>query len=153
MKKHKIEKEFTYTGLGFPVILKNVPMIELRGVWGLDINLNTLQKVVLIGLSQRQTELTGNQIRFIRSWFELTQVDFGNLLGVTHPAVVKWEKSADKIAKITLTTQRDLRLLILDQLLNTDEDFRNAFRNIHNLKFTQGDEPLTLNIPIDLIAI
>jgi len=153
MKKRKIERELIYNSLGFPIILKNVPMIEIRGIWTPDINLNILQKVVLIYLSQRQAELTGNHIRFIRSWFGLTHVQFGKLLGVTHPAVIKWEKSANRTAKITLTTQRDLRLLILDRLLNKDKDFRSAFRDIHQLEFAALDEPLTFDAHTDLIAI
>lgn len=153
MRKHKIEKEFVYYGLGFPVILKNIPMIELRGVWTPDINLNTLQKVVMLDLAHRACELTGNQIKFIRLWLALTQTEFGKLLGVTHPAVVKWEKSGDKFAKVTLSIQRDLRLLILDQLLGKDEDFRKAFRIIHNLKFTNTHDSLVIDAPLDLVAI
>ena len=153
MKKHKIEKEFEYLGLGFPITLKNIPMIEIRGVWTPDIDLNILQKVVVLDLAHRSSELTGNQIRFIRQWLGFTQTEFGKLLGVTHPAVVKWEKSGDKFAKVSLPTQRDLRLLILDQLLMKDEDFRQAFRVIHNLKFTQSNQSLVFDAPIDLVAI
>ena len=29
MKKQKVEKEVVYEGLGFPIILRNAPMIEL----------------------------------------------------------------------------------------------------------------------------
>ena len=32
MKKTKVEARFEYIGLGFPVILLNVPMTEVRGM-------------------------------------------------------------------------------------------------------------------------
>nr|NGX49592.1 hypothetical protein [Candidatus Anoxychlamydiales bacterium] len=92
MRKQKIEKEIIYEGLGFPILLRNVPMVELRGNWVPDIDLNVLQKVTLLALAHQPVDLTGNQIRFIRTWLGLTQSEFGKLFGVTHPAVVKWEK-------------------------------------------------------------
>ena len=153
MARQKIEKEFVYEGLGFPVLLKNVPMIEIRGVWTLDIDLNILQKVVLLALAHHPTDLTGNQVRYIRLWKNMTQVEFGKLLGVTHPAVVKWEKAGDKASKMNLTTQRDLRLLLLDKLLSKDEDFRKAFRIVHVTNFSSRIHLLELDVPTDLMAV
>lgn len=153
MSKRKIEKEFIYEGLGFPIVLKNVPMIELRGVWALDLDLNVLQKAVLLALAHHPTDLTGNQVRYIRAWLNLTQVEFGKLFGVTHPAVVKWERAGDKAAKINLTTQRDLRLLLLDKLLSRDDDFRRAFRIVHVTSFSGEINTLEFDVPIDLVAI
>ncbi len=150
MKKQKIEKKIVYGGLGFPVILHNVPMIELRGVWTLDVNLNALQKLVLLALAHHPSDLTGNQIRFIRIWLGLTQTEFGKLFGVTHPAVVKWEKTGDKGSKMNLTTQRDLRLWLLDQLLNKNDDFRKAFKIIHKMDYSRSIEPLIFDVPTDL---
>lgn len=153
MKKQTIEKKFVYEGLGFPVILRNVPMIELRGVWTPDINFNVLQKVVLLALAHHSSDLTGNQIRFIRTWLGLTQDEFGKLFGVTHPAVVKWEKTGDKRSKMTLTTQRELRMWILDQLLVKDEDFRKAFKIVYMTCYSNLVEPLEFDVPTDLVAI
>ena len=153
MKKQKVEKEIVYEGLGFPIILRNVPMIELRGVWTLDIDLNILQKVVLLALAHHPSDMTGNQIHFIRNWLGLTQTEFGKLFGVTHPAVVKWEKAGNKGSKINLTTQRDLRLWLLDQLLSKDDDFRRAFKIIHRTDYSHPIEPLEFDVPTDLVAI
>lgn len=153
MKNHKFENKVVYEGLGFPIILRNVPMINLRGIWTLDINLNTLQKVVLLSLAHRSLDLTGNQIRFIRYWLGLTQAQFGRLFGVTHSAIVKWEKAENESSKINLTTQRDIRLWILDQLLTKDADFRKAFKIIHMADYTQPKQPLEFDVPTDLVAI
>ena len=153
MKRQKVEKEVVYKGLGFPVILRNVPMIELRGVWTLDINLNNLQKVVLLALAHKPSDLTGHQIRFIRTWLGLTQLQFGKLFGVTHAAIVKWEKAGNKGSKMNLTTQRDLRLLLLDQLLAKDDDFRQAFKIIHMTEYTERIQPLEFDVPTDLVAV
>lgn len=153
MKQKKIEKRYVYEGLGFPILLTNVPMVEIRGVWTLDIDLNFLQKVVLIGLAYQPFDLTGNQIRFIRSWLRLTQVAFGHHLGVTHPAVVKWEKTNNLSSKMNVSTQRELRLLLLDKLLIKDEDFRKAFKIVLDTEYSQDVQPLSFDAPLDLMAI
>lgn len=153
MRRQKIEKEWIYEGLGFPIILRNVPMIELRGIWTPDIDLNILQKVVLLALAHHPSDLTGNQVRFIRTWLGLTQIEFGKLFGVTHPAIVKWEKMENKGSKMNLTTQRDLRLLLLDRLLTRDDDFRRAFKIVHITKFTSSIYPLEFDVPTALVAV
>jgi len=153
MKKQKVQKEFIYEGLGFPVILHNVPMREIRGIWTLDINLNVLQKVVLLALAHHPSDLTGNQVRFIRNWLNLTQSEFGKLFAVTHPAVVKWEKAENKGSKINVTTQRDLRLWLLDQLLAKDDDFRKAFKILHMTDYSGLIEPLEFDVPTALVAV
>ena len=152
MKKKKIEPQFIYKGLGFPILLKNVPMVDIRGVKTPDINLNLLQIAVLLALAFSPVALTGNQVRYIRLWLELNQTEFGALLGVTHPAVVKWEKTKNEASKITLTTQRDLKALLLDKLLDRDEDFRTAFRKIHLSKISNKIEPLEFDAQKDLVA-
>lgn len=144
---------FTYLGLGFPVLLLNVPMVEVRGIWTPDIDYNMLQKVVLRALAHQKAPLTGNHIRFIRSWIALTQDEFGKLFGVSHSAVVKWEKSKDSSAKIVLTTERDIRMHILDLLLKKVEDFRNAYHVIHGLNFQAQPSPVSINSQTDLVAI
>jgi len=152
MKKQKLEKRYVYQGLGFPVVLLNVPMIEIREIWTPDIDYNILQKAVLHGLATRSSALTGNHIKFIRSWFGLTLADFGDLFGVSHAAVIKWGKSANRSAKISLTTERDIRLLILYRILKKAADFRNAFWSIHQHDFKHT--PKTIEVTQrELIAI
>lgn len=153
MKKHKIEAAYIYNGFGFPLVLHNVPMVNIRGVWTPDIRWNRLEKIVLLLLAHHQAELTGNQIRFIRHFMELNQREFSDLFRVTHAAVVKWEKSQDKPAKMQVTTQIAIRLCILDNLIKDDKDFRNAYHNLMSLVFKGTNEPLKIDTQTDLIAM
>jgi len=153
MKKMKVEDKFEYISLGFPVILQNVPMIEVRGIWTPNIDYNLLQKVVLCALANAPWPLTGNHVRFIRSWCGATQDQFGHIFGVTHTAVVKWEKAKNEVAKISLSTERDIRLHILDQLLKRAEDFRNAYKIIHAQDFQAQPTPIEINSLKELVAI
>ena len=54
---------------------------------------------------------------------------------------------------MNLTTQRDLRLWLLDQLLTRDEDFRQAFKIVHTTKYSSKIHHLEFDVPIDLVAV
>lgn len=154
MKKRKIEKQYTYTGFGFPIILNDVPVVEVRGIWTPDVNYNVLQKVVLLELSHMPSSLTGNHIHFIRKYFALTLEEFGKKFGVTHSAVLKWEKQNEKSARILLTTEREIRLFILDTLLKAAKDFRNAYRKLIDQSFIlTKSEPLHVNAQCELMVV
>ena len=125
--KKKIAKKFKYEGLGFPIHLLNVPLRNIRGVVVPDINYNDLQKIVLEELTRKSSPLTGNQVRFIRQYLGLNLTAFAKHFGVTHPAVLKWEKTKNKTAKITPSTELYIRLYILEFLKVNNEIFRNTF--------------------------
>ena len=88
----KIQKEFIDNGFGFPVHLRNVPMVKVRGEWTPKVNYNHLAESLLHALSFKPTRLTGLEIHFIRNHFEMTLKEFSKRFCVSHVAVMKWEK-------------------------------------------------------------
>ncbi len=122
--KTKLVKRYVYHGLGFPIVLLNVPFVQARGVWAPAIRYQALQKQVLLALSHKPVPLTGNEVYFIRLYFEMTLDQFAVQFGLTHPAVLNWEKAQNKGAKISPTTELCIRLWILEQLKIGDHAFR-----------------------------
>jgi DNA-binding transcriptional regulator YiaG len=66
-------------------------MKKVFGEWFLDINLSKLQNILRL-LVHKTISLTGEEIRFIRKYFEKTTTEFGLIFGATYAAVLKWEK-------------------------------------------------------------
>ena len=114
--ERKIQKQFIDNGCGFSIILRHVPMIKIEGKWIPDINYNELEKAVLMVLCQKSSKLTGNEIRFIRLYFEMTLQVFAKRFGVQHPTVVKWENFKDLPTNMAIGTEKDIRLFIISQL-------------------------------------
>jgi DNA-binding XRE family transcriptional regulator len=145
-------KKFIYEGLGFPVALVDVIMVKKRGVWTPAIDFNKLQKEALLALCHKPFALSGNEVHFIRTYFEMTLEDFGKQFGVTHAAVLNWEKSKNKSAKINPTTELCIRLMILEKLKTSNQVFRNIFREFdmqsiakeHKSSSVKETKPLTL---------
>lgn len=149
MKKNISDEPFEYDGLGFPITLLNFPLVEVRGVLVPDIDYNVLQKNVLFALARKPHPLTGNEVRFIRQYLQMTYTEFANRFGVTHPCIIHWEGSKNNLAKIQPTAELCIRLCILDTLHAKDKLFRDTFRSFNYCDFkaqkNQAPEHITLD--------
>ncbi|RLA61994.1 MAG: hypothetical protein DRQ88_00805 [Epsilonproteobacteria bacterium] len=128
MKNKKIQKKYIDQSLGFPVTILNAPLIKVRNTWALDINYNKYQESMLILLAYLPSKLTGNELQFIRKHFQMTIRSFAERFSVKHPAVVKWEKKADLGTGMAWTTEKDIRLFIVDQLVKKASELQKLYR-------------------------
>ena len=113
----KIQKSYIDYGCGFPVSIVNAPFVKIRGEWTLDLNFEKYEKIVALALASKPTRLTGNEVKFIRYYFEMDLKSFGKRFGdVSHPAVIRWEKFKDRPTNMNWATEKDIRLAIVDEL-------------------------------------
>ena len=125
--KTKKRETFIFEGLGFPIKLINVPMKKVFGEWCIDINMNNLMLVALEALTHKPIALTGDELSFIRSYLEMTTVQFGKTFGVSHVAVLKWESGKNRISP---ALELCIRLYILDFLQAKDKEFRALYKEL-----------------------
>ena len=111
--KRRIQEHFTYKGFGFPVLLVRVPMVWARSCWTPDVDFNSLSDRLLQTVARKPSRLTGAEIRFIRHSFSMTLQEFSRRFGVTHPAVLKWERSGGRATVMSWAVEKDIRLEIL----------------------------------------
>jgi len=150
-----IQNEFIDYGCGFPVLLKNVPMRKVHGKWIPDVNYNELEKSILIMLCHKPFKLTGNEIRFIRLYFEMTLKEFANRFGVQHPTVVKWENFKNDPTNMTLGTEKDIRLFLIGHIKGKRKiaDLYTEFEQ-KPFRTNRSVEPLqTIEIDMEGVAI
>jgi len=150
MNKNKKVETFVYEGLGFPIKLINAPMRKVYGEWVFDFSMGIFQKAVLNMLARKSSSLTGKELRFIIDYFEMSYRDFAKIFGVSHVAVVKWEKKGTRMSP---STEICLRLYILNYLKVTDKEFRKLYLNFNpeNLSLHES-ESLPLEIDAEKIA-
>ncbi len=153
----KILKRYVYKGLGFPIVLRNVRTTKVRGETVPDINFNAFQKAVLFHLCHKKSPLTGNEIRFIRKYFEMTLADFGAKFGFSHVAVLKWEKRGNFHAKIEPTTDVCIRLFVFSSFRSSGTAFKQLYQEIDIPKLAKfqkspvGDiRPIALDLQEEL---
>lgn len=125
--QEKKTKTVIFKGLGFPIKLINAPMKKMFGQWCVDLDLNKLMLVVLNALAHKPIPLTGDELRFIRSYLKMTLVEFGKAFGVSHVAVLKWEKGENRISP---SLELYIRLYVLDHLQAKDNAFRALYKEV-----------------------
>jgi hypothetical protein len=126
----KVQKRFVDTGFGFPITLLNVPMVKAHGIWTPKIDYNELALVVLRALAHKESRLTGSEIRFIRTYFELTLQTFAKRFCVTHVAALKWEKAHTELTAMSWTTEKDIRLFILSKLAARADELAQLYNKL-----------------------
>ncbi len=145
MADTKIRKRFVYEGFGFPVVLRNVPMVKVRGAWTPKVNYNKLAEDVLLALAHKPARLTGSEVRFVRHHFEMTLTQFGDRFSVSHPAVLKWEEAGDEATAMKWPVEKDIRLFILDALDAKDKDLAALYRHLRKEAKTVG-KPIEMDV-------
>lgn len=150
MKSEKKIKKMVYNGFGFPVVLMNVPAKIIRGNLEPVINYESLGAAVIEALCQKETPLTGNQVKFIRQYFELSLRDFAELFGLSHSAVLKWENHGDDFAEISPATEKTLRLEAVFRLGLKAKDFYQVFSDLKDLASKLRKPEVTHEEPLKL---
>jgi len=140
----KIQKEFIDTGFGFPIRLVNVPMVKVRGAWTPKINYNELSLVILRALAHKRSRLTGNEIKFIRTHFEMTLQEFAKRFCVSHPGVLKWEKTKSQPTAMSWSAEKDIRLFVLTRLEAKAQEFASLYDDLQDLPKGKS-EPIHLD--------
>ncbi len=151
--KTKIVQNFCYEGLGFPVDIERVECIEIDNEWHPKIDVRNIADLVIEALAYQKSKLTGNQVRFIRSYFSMPLRKFGeNVVHETHSAVDKWEKAGDQITSMNDNTEYVLRLYIIEQIcLKTKKqktDFFSKYQKIKN--FFSSPDKYSFNRPLHI---
>ncbi len=111
------KETFIFEGLGFPIELIDAPMKKVLGEWVIDINMGALQRFVFRGLIHKPYPLTGKEIKFMRKFLSLSTKELGKKLGVTHAAIVKWEKEQSRISP---AQEPYLRMVFLECLMDSE---------------------------------
>ena len=132
--QRKSRNLFVYRGFGFPVTLINVPMLRVRGVWTPDLNLNSVAQHLLSALARKPSRLTGEEIRFVRHSLSMTLEQFAHRFGVTHPAVIKWEKAGHRPTSMAWAIEKDIRLEALQSASHVKPSvFMKAYQGFSDL--------------------
>ena len=137
---------FTYTDLGFPIELIDVPMRKIFGEWILDIDLNDFQLKVLKMLIHKPTALQAGELRFIRKYFEMTTTGFGEVFGVSHAAVIKWEGGQLPAPPMDFY----IRMYVMSRLNAKYADFGKLFHEVSMVNLAHAKKERRKGTPFSL---
>lgn len=135
-----------YEDLGFPIQLIDVPMQKIMGEWVLDIDLNNLQTKTLEALIQKPTPLQAGELRFIRKHFEMTTSAFAEIFGVTHVAVLKWERGQLPSPPMDVC----IRMYVMERLHAKNEEFGKLFHKLNMASLAKAKKNGLTSQPLEM---
>jgi len=95
-------------------------------------------------LAHKPSRLTGGEVQFIRKYFQMTFRTFAERFSVQHPAVIKWESKGDASTQMAWSTEKDVRLFVLDELQNKSSALRDLYRSLKHVAEEKA-EPIVLD--------
>ncbi len=148
--KTKIETNYHYTGLGFPIILKQVEMVLLGNEWHPKIDVRNVASIVITMLATKEVPFTGNEVRFIRTHFGMSLRKFADtVVHETHVAVKKWEDKGDELTNMNPNTEFVIRNYIIEETSTKSEKKARYYgRTVQAKKFYTTKNRKTLIAPI-----
>ena len=130
--KTKMVQNYVYEGLGFPVELKEVEMVYFGDDWHPKVDVQKVSDEVIAELAVQEERLTGNQVKFIRSYYSMPLREFGEkVVHESHMAVSKWEKKGTLSTNMNSNTEHELRLFIVEKLHASSQESKSKFYDIY----------------------
>ncbi len=118
-KVKDLVSDYTYTQLGFPIVLKDVIIIEDRGYEYPLINHNGIMFQAAYSLVTDHQKLDGARLRFIRRFMNLSLDQFTDVVGgISKSTLHKWESEKNKVCDLSHEQLRSIYLELRNEIIN-----------------------------------
>jgi DNA-binding transcriptional regulator YiaG len=116
-KVKKLLAEYIYSDLGFPIVLKDVVIVEDRGYEYPLINHNGVMFQAAYSLVIEHQNLDGARLHFIRRFMNLSLDQFAEIVGdISKSTLHKWENEKNKICDLTHQQLRSIYLSLRNEI-------------------------------------
>ena len=101
-KVKELVAEYTYSELGFPIVLRDVVIVEDRGYEYPLINHNGVMFQAAYSLVTEHQKLDGARLHFIRRFMNLSLDQFSEVVGdISKSTLHKWEGEKNKVCDLS----------------------------------------------------
>jgi len=133
--------------LGFPVLLVNPRMVEVRGERVPDVNLRQVQEAAYRQLVCKPGRMTGSEVRFIRKYLRLRQSDFAAVLNMAnHSVVSQWESRGDEAAGMDYNTEVVLRVWMAARIGQAARLLELLEKDLKDLSLEGAHDPIRIRM-------
>ena len=139
----KVLETYTFTGFGFEVLLRNVVIKKAHGEEFPDINMNELKLLTAKALLRGQQRLTGNQLKFLRTFLKMSFDDVSKKILVAASTLRSWETKGNDFTGLSLEQEKAFRIMAINRILESE-------KNQYGLQLTLRKEFLSSKEQLDL---
>ncbi|MES2218726.1 MAG: hypothetical protein V4501_09980 [Pseudomonadota bacterium] len=117
----EIAESYVYQGLGFPIELHNVEMMNFYGEFHPIIDVRKVADLAIQALSTQENKFTGNQLNFIRIYLMINAGELAKQIHSSPQDFKKWEAFGDKAADMDAKVEKSLKQLLQNEILKPDK--------------------------------
>jgi DNA-binding transcriptional regulator YiaG len=130
-----VRGSYAFTECGLKnVILQGVEIVQCPQCGDEQViipHLDELMRTLALALVGQPYRLQGEDVRFLRKYLKMTQVEFASYLEIDKTNLSKWENNEDKIGEQSDRLIRSISLALGDGLKERMEEVVRSFPNIH----------------------
>jgi DNA-binding transcriptional regulator YiaG len=119
----KVLETYIFTGFGFDVLLKNVVMKKAQGEEYPDINMNELKLLTAKALLRNQQQLTGHQLKFLRTFVQMSFDDVSKKIHTAASTLRSWENKGDEFTGLGLDQEKAFRIMMINKILENERSY------------------------------
>lgn len=116
----KVLETYIFTGFGFDILLKNVVMKKAHGEEYPDINMNELKLLAAKALLRNQQRLTGHQLKFLRTFVQMSFDDVSKKIHIASSTLRSWENKGAEFTGLGLDQEKAFRIMIISKILESE---------------------------------
>ena len=111
-----MKNKILWEGLGFPIQLIGFKTKTINGESVPDLNMKIIQETAFRGLIAKSGRFTGCELKFIRTYLHLTQIEFAKAINASdRSSISQWENKLDSITGMDINTEIMIRLFMAKQ--------------------------------------
>lgn len=117
----KILDTYIFSGFGFDVRLTNVVIKSVHGEEYPDIDMNALKLNTAKALLLSKQRLTGYQVKFLRTFIQMSYDDVSNKIQVAASTLRSWEGRGNEFTGLTVEHERAFRIMSINTILEREK--------------------------------
>jgi DNA-binding transcriptional regulator YiaG len=114
-------KTYIFTGFGFEILLKDVVIKSVDGVEYPDINMSKLKNDTTRALLTSKQSLTGNQLKFIRTYLQMSLDELSAKIHIPASTLRSWENKGAAFTGLSIDQEKAFRILTINQILDKEK--------------------------------
>ena len=130
-----VRGSYAFTECGLKnVILQGVEIIRCKHCGDDQVvipHLDELMRTLAFAVISQPYRLQGEDVRFLRKYLKMTQVEFASYLEIDKTNLSKWENNEDRIGEQSDRLIRSITIALGDRLKDRIEEVVRSFPHIH----------------------
>lgn len=143
-KIKKLIEFYTYEELGFPIILRDVPIVQDREYEYALINHKSVMNMAAFNLVMKHESLDGARLKFLRRFMNFSLDDLAKLTQIAKSTLHNWEKESEKPLDIPSEKLKLIFLKVRDVLTKEISDKLDS-AIVKDILVTKEMSPLEIN--------